>query len=54
MEPPAAALAPIDIGDSLPSYILKNEQGEDIDVAILTAEKGAILFSIPKADTRTS
>ncbi|KAF8483590.1 thioredoxin-like protein [Russula ochroleuca] len=52
-ETPAAApvLAPIDIGDSLPSYILKNEQGEDIDVATLTAEKGAILFSIPKADT---
>ena len=55
-ETPAAApvLAPIDIGDSLPSYILKNEQGEDIDVATLTAEQGAILFSIPKADTRTS
>ncbi|KAF8504540.1 thioredoxin-like protein [Russula emetica] len=51
VEPPAAALASIDIGDSLPSYILKNEQGEDIDVATLTAEKGAILFSIPKADT---
>jgi peroxiredoxin Q/BCP len=50
----APALAPIDIGDSLPSYILKNEQGEDIDVASLTAEKGAILFSIPKADTRAS
>lgn len=54
MEPPAAALVPIDIGDSLPSYILKNEQDVDIDVATLTAEKGAILFSIPKADTRTS
>jgi len=54
VEPPAAALALIDIGDSLPSYILKNEQDEDIDVATLTAEKGAILFSIPKADTRTS
>jgi hypothetical protein len=45
-------LTPIDIGDSLPSYILKNEQGEDIDVAKLTEEKGVILFSIPKADTR--
>jgi hypothetical protein len=31
---------------------LKNEQGEDIDITILTEEKGAILFSIPKADTR--
>jgi thioredoxin-dependent peroxiredoxin len=54
VEPAAAALAPIDIGDSLPSYILKNEQGEDIDVATLTAEKGAVLFTIPKADTRTA
>ena len=60
MEPPAEtpaaapALAPIDIGDSLPSYILKNEQGEDVDVATLPAEKGVIFFSIPKADTRTS
>ncbi len=54
MEPAAAALAPIDIGDNIPSYILKNEQGEDVDVATLTAETGAILFSIPKADTRTS
>jgi peroxiredoxin Q/BCP len=55
-ETPAAApvLEPIDIGDSLPSYILKNEQGEDVDVATLTAEKGAVLFSIPKADTCTS
>ncbi|KAI0254500.1 thioredoxin-like protein [Lactifluus subvellereus] len=44
-------LAPINIGDSLPSYIVKNEQGEDVDVAKLTEETGAILFSIPKADT---
>jgi thioredoxin-dependent peroxiredoxin len=49
----APVLAPINIGDTLPSYVLKNEQGEDIDVAKLTEEKGAILFSIPKADTRT-
>ncbi|KAI0300510.1 thioredoxin-like protein [Multifurca ochricompacta] len=44
-------LAPIDIGESLPSYILKNEQGQDVDVAKLSEEKGAILFTIPKADT---
>ncbi|KAH9177704.1 peroxiredoxin Q [Lactarius sanguifluus] len=44
-------LASIDIGDTLPSYILKNEQGEDIDVAKLTEEKGVVIFSIPKADT---
>jgi len=51
--PPAEtpALAPIDIGDTLPSYILKNEQGEDIDVVNLAEEKGVIIFSIPKADT---
>ncbi|KAI0291961.1 thioredoxin-like protein [Russula brevipes] len=51
--PPAetAVLESIGIGDGLPSYILKNEQGEDIDIANLTEEKGVILFSIPKADT---
>lgn len=46
-----SALAPIDVGDSLPSYILKNEQGEDVDVANLADEGGVVLFSIPKADT---
>lgn len=49
--PATRALAPIDVGDSLPSYILKNEQGEDVDVANLADEGGVILFSIPKADT---
>jgi peroxiredoxin Q/BCP len=44
-------LSPIDIGDVLPSYILKNEQGEDIDIAKLAEEKGVVIFSIPKADT---
>ncbi|KAI0266388.1 thioredoxin-like protein [Gloeopeniophorella convolvens] len=48
-EPPA--LAPIDIGDTLPSYTLRNEQGEDVDVSTLAAEQGVILFSIPRADT---
>jgi peroxiredoxin Q/BCP len=52
--PAAPVLARVDIGDSLPSYILKNEQGEDIDVANLAKEGGVILFSIPKADTCTS
>ncbi|EPT04784.1 hypothetical protein FOMPIDRAFT_1027555 [Fomitopsis schrenkii] len=47
----AAALATIDIGDSLPSHMLKNEKGEDVDVATLTAEKGVIFFLVPKADT---
>ncbi|KAI0717934.1 AhpC-TSA-domain-containing protein [Fomitopsis betulina] len=47
----AAALATIDIGDNLPSLTLKNEKGEDVDVATLTAEKGVIFFLVPKADT---
>ena len=50
----AAALSNIDIGDSLPSYTLKNEKGEDVDVATLAAEKGVIFFLVPKADTRES
>lgn len=49
---PSTDLAAIDIGDSLPSYTLKNEKGEDIDVSTLTAEKGLVLFLVPKADTR--
>lgn len=52
---PAAAastkLSPIDIGDSLPELVLKNEKGEDIQVGDLTKEKGVILFLVPKADT---
>ncbi|KAF7303919.1 AhpC-TSA-domain-containing protein [Mycena indigotica] len=47
----APALEPIDIGDSLPSLTLKNEKDEDVDVATLTAEKGLVLFLVPKADT---
>lgn len=47
-------LATIDIGDSLPSFTLKNEKGEDVDVATLAAEKGVIFFLVPKADTRQS
>ena len=45
-------LAAIDVGDTLPSYTLKTEKDEDVDVATLTAEKGLILFLVPKADTR--
>ncbi|KAA1472652.1 peroxiredoxin Q [Dentipellis sp. KUC8613] len=45
------SLEPIDLGDSLPSVILKNEKGEDVDVSTLVATKGAIFFSIPKVDT---
>ena len=49
-----ATLSPIDIGDVLPSYILKNEKDEDVDVASLAAEKGVVFFLVPKADTRKS
>ncbi|TCD69570.1 hypothetical protein EIP91_006992 [Steccherinum ochraceum] len=47
----APALESIDIGDTLPSFTLKNEKGEDVDVASLTAEKGVVFFLVPKADT---
>ncbi|PCH38970.1 AhpC-TSA-domain-containing protein [Wolfiporia cocos MD-104 SS10] len=47
----AAKLATIDIGGQLPSLTLKNEKGEDVEVADLAAEKGVILFLVPKADT---
>ncbi|RDX54542.1 AhpC-TSA-domain-containing protein [Lentinus brumalis] len=47
----APALEPINVGDTLPSYIVKNEKDEDVDVATLAAEKGVILFLVPKADT---
>ena len=57
-EEPAAAAAPeveaIDVGGSLPAVTLKNEKGEDVDVSTLTAEKGLVLFLVPKADTRES
>ncbi|KAJ3575401.1 hypothetical protein NP233_g1127 [Leucocoprinus birnbaumii] len=45
------ALAPIDIGDSLPNYVLKNEKGEDIQVGDIAEEQGAVIFLVPKADT---
>ncbi|KJA22575.1 hypothetical protein HYPSUDRAFT_40968 [Hypholoma sublateritium FD-334 SS-4] len=50
-EPAAPALTKIEIGDSLPSLVLKNEKGEDLQIAELAAEKGVILFLVPKADT---
>jgi len=45
------ALSLIDIGGNLPDLTLKNEKGEDIQVADLASEKGVILFLVPKADT---
>ncbi|KAJ3539630.1 hypothetical protein NM688_g6336 [Phlebia brevispora] len=46
-----ADVVAIDIGDSLPTLTLKNEKGEDVEVAELAKEKGVILFLVPKADT---
>jgi peroxiredoxin Q/BCP len=48
---PVPVIAPIDVGDSLPSLTLQNEKNESIDVSTLTAEKGVVLFLVPKADT---
>ncbi|KDR79327.1 hypothetical protein GALMADRAFT_1233899 [Galerina marginata CBS 339.88] len=45
------ALAKIEIGGSLPELVLKNEKGEDVQISELAAEKGVILFLVPKADT---
>jgi peroxiredoxin Q/BCP len=44
----------IEIGDVLPAVTLKNEKDEDVNVAELAAEKGLVLFLVPKADTRQS
>lgn len=41
----------IDIGDSLPTLTLKNEKDEDVEIGELAAEKGVVLFLVPKADT---
>jgi len=48
---PAPQLAPIDIGDILPDLVLKNEKEEDVQVADIAKEKGAVVFLVPKADT---
>ncbi|KIY47736.1 AhpC-TSA-domain-containing protein [Fistulina hepatica ATCC 64428] len=45
------AIAQIDIGDTIPNVVLKNEKGEDVAVADLVAEEGLVLFLVPKADT---
>ncbi|KAH7915504.1 thioredoxin-like protein [Hygrophoropsis aurantiaca] len=44
-------ISPLDIGDLLPSITVKNEKGEDIDVASLAATNGVVFFLVPKADT---
>ncbi|PFH46912.1 hypothetical protein AMATHDRAFT_68800 [Amanita thiersii Skay4041] len=51
VEPEPEPLAPIDVGDTLPSLTLKNEKDEDVQVAEIAAQKGVVLFLVPKADT---
>lgn len=41
----------LNIGDTLPETTLKNEKDEDVNVKEL-AEKGLVLFVVPKANTR--
>jgi len=48
---PDPKLVTINIGDSLPVLTLKNEKDEDVDISTLTADKGLVLFLVPKADT---
>ncbi|CAD6571582.1 MAG: hypothetical protein CYPHOPRED_004487 [Cyphobasidiales sp. Tagirdzhanova-0007] len=42
----------IEVGEILPAgIVLKNEQDEDVTIADLTKEKGAVFFVYPKANT---
>ncbi|KAG6815944.1 hypothetical protein H0H87_010051 [Tephrocybe sp. NHM501043] len=50
-EDETSKLASVEIGDVLPAVTLKNEKGEDVDIAGLAAEKGVVFFLVPKADT---
>lgn len=45
------SLQPIDIGGTLPTLTLKNEKDEDVQVADLAAQRGVVMFLVPKADT---
>jgi len=46
-----AKLQSVEVGDPLPSITLKNEKGEDVDVAKLADDQGVVIFLVPKADT---
>jgi peroxiredoxin Q/BCP len=42
------------LGDKLPKVTLKDEEGEEVDVAGLAGERGAVLFLYPKVSLRPS
>lgn len=46
-----AGLMPIDIGDTLPPLVLRNEKDEEFDVSTVAKTKGAIIFLVPKVNT---
>ncbi|EIM83837.1 thioredoxin-like protein [Stereum hirsutum FP-91666 SS1] len=46
-----AGLKPIDIGDTLPTLVLRNEKDEEFDVSTVAKTKGAIIFLVPKVNT---
>lgn len=50
----AAQKTGVDVGDTIPSVTLKNENGEDVETSGLVGERGVVLFLVPKADTRAS
>ncbi|PVF96682.1 thioredoxin-like protein [Serendipita vermifera] len=39
------------VGSILPQMVLKNEKGEDIEIATITHDSGVVIFAAPKADT---
>jgi thioredoxin-dependent peroxiredoxin len=40
------------VGSILPQMVLKNEKGEDVEIATITHDSGVVIFAAPKADTR--
>jgi len=53
VDTPAAPIgAELKVGDVLPAdVVLKNENGEEVNVGSLTSSKGAVVFVYPKANT---
>jgi peroxiredoxin Q/BCP len=49
--PKESAKSSVTVGSVLPDLILKNEKGDDIQVADLAKETGVIIFAFPKVET---